>query len=710
MRSRQHVGFALWVAGLALWACDAPAPPESSIDGPSVAVNVAALNLTGVGDVVWDVEVVNGRTSPGPEVVWQRRLSSTGYGDGAGSASYVGPCDADPAVSENTVKVWVVGVYSGPVTALGVFASGAVGGAMGPSVPFENPTTVAAPLTRKVTCLENADVGVQFDVALMRPAQQGFFDIAVNFNNIFCSAKFDCCVEEGGSCARDLALLFDAGGQRSSTMVLGFACTAGANAAVETELYLDPLELDCTAPSNFTTGFAADLVIDPSGAGGNQCVAGSVDGCGPRVTSPVVDADNYLYQVGLYRSLEQLTSGGVVAREVYWNGALGVVRKAGGSVGIEDCWLRTRGTADDAQVARGVDGGAIEAGTVYPYVQWQVKLGSCMAEPLTFGSSTAMVRTEYTKTTDPKTSFAYGYGPSMPAGPYVCGLLGAGCPAGFACNTALAAGTSYAAFCVSDGSVPAFGPADAKVFVPAGTFWMGCSPSDPTCAPAGWRPEEKPQHLVALSAYAIDRTAVTAAAYKVCATTAGSGCTMPSDSSPTSTDGTYGPPAKQDHPINFVNWSQAAAYCAWKGDRLCTEAEWERAARGGCETLSGNCQTTARIFPWGNTSVTCAKANVSGCEPVTQTASAGGRPAGASPYGALNLAGNVYEWTADWHGAYPASEPLPNPTGPASGSGRVVRGGFFVHGDSEVRASARSNYAPSNANLAIGFRCCRPVP
>ncbi|PKN54116.1 MAG: hypothetical protein CVU56_28295, partial [Deltaproteobacteria bacterium HGW-Deltaproteobacteria-14] len=117
-----------------------PAPARQGSAGPAVSVNVAALNLQGVGDVVWDVEVVNGADPA--QVVWQRRLASSGYGDGAGSASYVGPCDADPAAAENTVKVWVVGVYSAAVTGVGTFNSGSTadGGAVtGSPMPFQNP-------------------------------------------------------------------------------------------------------------------------------------------------------------------------------------------------------------------------------------------------------------------------------------------------------------------------------------------------------------------------------------------------------------------------------------------------------------------------------------------------------------------------------------------------------------------------------------------
>lgn len=405
-------------------ACLGEVPEVAAPPGPTVSVTVATLSLSEVGDVVWDIEVVNGDAGT-PDVVWQQRVASSRYGDGRGSASYVGPCDATPGVNANTVRLWVVGVYSEPVTTAGAFASGAVGDAVGVLVDFQNPTTPGTDgaLTRVVACADNADRPVRFDVALMRPARQGFFDIAVNFNDIFCAAKFDCCDVTEAGCP-DIALLHDGEGERSTTLVLGFACTAGAGAGLETALYLDGLALDCTAPSSGAE-FAADMVIDPSGPEGNQCTAGDVDSC-PAVSSPTLDADDYLYQVALYRGIEQLPSGGDAGNKLYWNAALGVVRAGEGSVGIEDCRLRARGTADDRSGTGTIVGGEIPAGTVYPYIQWDVDLGSCQAESLSFGEAGA-VRTSYTPigATAP-TSFGYGFGPSLPAGPVaaVPGLCG----------------------------------------------------------------------------------------------------------------------------------------------------------------------------------------------------------------------------------------------------------------------------------------------
>ena len=427
-------------------ACAGPVAPSGATSA-SVAVDIAALNLQGVGDVVWDVEVDSGGSSP--DVVWQRRLTSSGYGDGAGSASFVGPCDADPDANLNTVKVWVVGVYSAPVTTAGTFAAGATTGVTGAPLPFENPTTAAAPLTRTLTCRENADNAVAFDVALMRPADQGFFDIAVTFDDIFCSAKFDCCTEtpDGSACASDIALLFDAAGARATTLVLGFACTAGPGVDAETNLYLDALALDCSGPTAADAFDPPDLRVDPAGPTGNQCTAGAhgMADCSDVVTpSAGVDPDAYLYQVAVYRGTEALTSGGVAAQKVYWNVALGVKRPAIGA-----CRLATRGTAADAGATTTIVNGTVVPGAVYPFIAWSVDLATCKAEPLTLGDPSAMVRAEYTATGDGGVGFTYAFGPTLPAGP----ICNPECQHGGTCvdSACACAGTGYSGVsCATD--------------------------------------------------------------------------------------------------------------------------------------------------------------------------------------------------------------------------------------------------------------------
>ncbi len=278
-----------------------------------------------------------------------------------------------------------------------------------------------------------------------------------------------------------------------------------------------------------------------------------------------------------------------------------------------------------------------------------------------------------------------------------CGLLQAPCPDGFVCDPDAAVGTSYSAFCVSE--------AGDEVYVPAGTFWMGCN----AALDDGCLTEEGPQHEVTLSAFSIDRHEVTAAEYKACVL-AGE-CSTP----PSFDLGTYNVNGRESHPVNYISWSRAKAYCTWSAkaagtQRLCTEAEWERSARGGCETVAGDCKTGMRTRPWGEAVSTPSRANFD--RNVGMTTAVGTQsPAGDSPYGAQDMAGNVLEWVNDWYGGadYPET-PVTNPTGPASANYRVWRGGGWSSGDEWLRASARGRSTPTDAEAPYGFRCCRYLP
>ena len=386
---RASAGIGALVA-LVLSACEASPPlaPEGH-----VAVSVNPLTLTGVGDVVWDLEVRNGASPAQP--VWQGRLVSSRHGDGTGAVSYVAPCDASQGSEQHVVRLWVVGVYGAVVSDPGQFAGGSTdgpGAVTGSPLAVDNPT-LTSPLERSVRCEAHADARVDFDVTLARPASQGFFDVAVSFGEVFCSAKLDCCQADatGSTCASDLALLYDESGARATTMVLGFACVGP-----QVELHLDSIQLDCTSPAD---GFTVDLAVDPSGAPGNQCSAGAIADC-PAVTAPgALDADQYLFQVGVYRGASAQAGGSDGLTMAHWNVALGVRRPA-----IEACWLRTRATASDEALDTG---GVVPAGAVYPYVRWDAPLDACVTEPLTFGDPEAMVRTEYTSTAGGGTAFAY---------------------------------------------------------------------------------------------------------------------------------------------------------------------------------------------------------------------------------------------------------------------------------------------------------------
>jgi formylglycine-generating enzyme required for sulfatase activity len=225
------------------------------------------------------------------------------------------------------------------------------------------------------------------------------------------------------------------------------------------------------------------------------------------------------------------------------------------------------------------------------------------------------------------------------------------------------------------------------VSVPAGVFAMGSSDSDPQAAD-----DEKPQHTVYLEAYWMDQTEVTNRMYAVCVQ-AGM-CRSPGQSSSKTRLFYYGESRYDDYPVLYVSWEDAKAYCQWAGRRLPTEAEWEKAARGD----------GGRLFPWGDTPPTPGLLNYD--NQVGDTTQAGSYPLGASPYGALDMAGNVSEWTADWYDErYYAVSPALNPIGPLSGTYRVLRGGSWFSSGRAVRAAFRLWNLPDLRSDGIGFRC-----
>ena len=206
-------------------------------------------------------------------------------------------------------------------------------------------------------------------------------------------------------------------------------------------------------------------------------------------------------------------------------------------------------------------------------------------------------------------------------------------------------------------------PADGMVMVhvPGGTFEMGSIEGES---------DEQPVHTVVLDGFWIDRTEVTNALYHRCVEA--NAC-----QAPTVCDWgapTYARVEHADHPAVCVDWYGAEAYCEWAGARLPTEAEWEYAARG----------SQGWAYPWGNEfdgtrlnycDVNCEEnwADETVDDGYARTAPVGGYPDGASWCGALDMAGNVWEWMVDWHGSYPSAAQA-NPTGPETGDRRVLRG------------------------------------
>ena len=247
------------------------------------------------------------------------------------------------------------------------------------------------------------------------------------------------------------------------------------------------------------------------------------------------------------------------------------------------------------------------------------------------------------------------------------------------------------------------------VAIPAGTFWMGCNETkDSTCSA-----HEKPAHEVTLSPYTIDKTEVTVAQYRECVE-AGA-CEKPVNLGPTCT---YFADGDDDHPVNCLSWHRARAFCEWAGKRLPTEAEWEMAARGSCvHQPAGDCKATIRIQPWGDELASCARAVLNdqwsrsaadwGCG-TGHTAAVGSKPEGASPYGVLDMAGNVWEWVNDvWGAQYFQMSPASDPQGPAEGTFRIIKGGGFDATPNQLRSTCRYNFAPGDYYDYVGFRCAR---
>ena len=218
---------------------------------------------------------------------------------------------------------------------------------------------------------------------------------------------------------------------------------------------------------------------------------------------------------------------------------------------------------------------------------------------------------------------------------------------------------------------------------------MGCSRVDDECQEI-----EKPGREVELSAFGIERTEVTITQYRACVEDGA--CKIPE------TDGSsynWGKPERALHPVNGIDWSDALTFCKWVGRRLPTEAEWEKAARG----------TSGGVYPWGQAQPTCDRVVMNegamGCGKGT-TAPVGTKPTGESPYGVLDMSGNVAEWTADWYSATAYSTGrTTNPTGPASGTARVARGGSFANAPTLLRAGVRAGGPPGIRAGGLGFRC-----
>ncbi|NWF64480.1 MAG: formylglycine-generating enzyme family protein [Chloroflexi bacterium] len=240
------------------------------------------------------------------------------------------------------------------------------------------------------------------------------------------------------------------------------------------------------------------------------------------------------------------------------------------------------------------------------------------------------------------------------------------------------------------------------VYIPDGTFRMGGMDPDVDR-------DEEPPHNVTMKGFWMDKLEVTNAMYTLCVQ-AGA-CEPPQTFKSQNRESYFNNPEFNDYPVVYVTWLQAETYCTWAGRRLPTEAEWEYAARGN----------DYRTYPWGDDRPDSSRGNFNYF--VGDTTRVGDYPAGASPFGILDMAGNVAEWVADYYdGNYYSQGVTSNPTGPGARSeyfNRVVRGGTFQDAFKDVRVANRASVRGSNPQAddiysedylgefspKIGFRC-----
>jgi formylglycine-generating enzyme required for sulfatase activity len=211
------------------------------------------------------------------------------------------------------------------------------------------------------------------------------------------------------------------------------------------------------------------------------------------------------------------------------------------------------------------------------------------------------------------------------------------------------------------------------------------------------RADEKPQRSVFLDGFWIDQTEVSNAMVARCIR---DGACQPLFGKDVSSSLFYlQDPKNEAYPIAGVTWEEAQTYCSWAGGRVPTEAEWEKAARG----------TAGQLYPWGIAAPQTDRLNYH--SEIGHTTPVGSYPAGASPYGALDMAGNLWEWVADWYSnvAY-ASALAADPPGPAPQIFHDYRGGSWNNTADWVRAAMRVNDDPGKCDGLTGIRCASSAP
>lgn len=368
-RSRMWCRALLW-AGLivSVEACqsgEGQVPPDEA----KLAISVAPLNLEQIGFACYDLEVLAIQSlSPTvvTETVWRRgdffsnradeagafagdsdTLCSNVFGNGpAGDILYVGTCDA--TYTRHVVRLVVDGLYKPS------------GGRLPEGTDWMNPCPPASPCDFYPDCQVNADTPVTINLTVLRSANQGFFDIGVRFDDIFCSAKVDCSYKNGVDLAGNpihdpIMLVHGADGEPQNTAVIGFACTAGPGQEDLTELYMNAPRVNCSSaaappvqsyyvlPLDIPEGYAWDTVINPPAPG-------------------------VVFQYGVYYGEEELMCGDEPCQKKYFNVAIGI------DPSFTDCVLAFEATAALPGVITQANGWQTPVGSVYPVVVARVNL------------------------------------------------------------------------------------------------------------------------------------------------------------------------------------------------------------------------------------------------------------------------------------------------------------------------------------------------
>jgi len=717
---------------LCLGACaEGPAnkPDDFGYKGTGIAFGVSPLTLDSLTDACYSFSVVNGNNElvvgRGPGAVLAHNgvagaagtnitgtametvcASQFGFAAG-GDISYVAPCDADTLPSNvatannvHTVTLWVDALcISGNPLKTGDAnwkTPGTPSNICVEMQPYVNPCGSAG-CSLSVTCVENADTPVSFNLTIMGQADQGFFDIAVNFDDVFCSAKLDDCNDvdgPGGSAPAPIQTMFDpTTHQRIDTIVAAVACTAGPtpsgspNTAVNTVLNFTNLTVACNDGSAGTLNLAT-----VTQEGNLPLLLGGV------------------FPAAVYYGTESLPD----FNKVYTTVAIGIGTRSG-------CTLSWNVVPTSGAFTAASTTGVY---TSYGYVNFAATatdatagLGgtTCHANPLN-GLNSAVKTLYAADAASPAgalTAFLAEDGAAVTAGFGPLGVVICGpttCPAltGYTptCNT-----SNHCEYARTSPTAGTWHEDDVWIYVPAGNFPMGAPATE-----VGSLNNERPVHAVTFAqGFFIGKYEVTTRTYEACE--GATSCTLPSVAD-WAGDG-WGlnrtSNARAPHPQNGVTWAQAGEICAWLGGRRLSEAEWEYAAKG---------PTTHRKYPWGDSpEPTCANGTAVwneaggaagyGCG-IGGTWPVGQKVAGLSAVGALDMAGNLWEWVEDCTHADYTGAPIDGSTWTTDCnaiSSRVLRGGSFNDVAAvTLRGARRGNAAPPNRRAEFGARCLRPLP